>query len=82
MGELTQITVWSEGPNGASLVSVKPLTKAEITQFDLMLEGMIAHYPHQEIPGPTQKQFRAEFRVMAVRHGIALLREGLLVGRA
>jgi hypothetical protein len=80
MGDLTHVTAGQQLDelSADSSLSVRPLKKAEITQFEAMMAGMIAYYPHQEIPEPTLKQFRAEFRLMAAQHGIALLRQALL----
>lgn len=83
MGELTQVTAGRqlEESSAGSSLSVRPLKKAEITQFDSMMAGMIAYYPHQELPESTLKQYRAELRLMATQHGIDLLREALLSAR-
>jgi len=68
----------SAGSTAALTRSAAPLSVVEITQFDQMLAGMVAYYPHQEIPSETMEQFRWELRRLAEIHGLPALREAML----
>lgn len=71
----------SEGSTADLTTSARSLKPAEITQLDQMLAGMVAYYPHQEIPHETMIQYREEFKLMAVKHGLASLRDAWLTIR-
>jgi hypothetical protein len=81
MEKLGAIAGRMQGSTEVSTRSVGSLKKAEITQLDQMLAGMIAYYPHQEIPEMTLQQYRAEFKLQAETHGLANLREAFLATR-